>query len=443
MLRKTSLFLFILAFALTASAQEIWSLEKCINHAKLNNLNLKQAEIAISQSELTEKGNRMSRLPNLNASTNFGFQYGRNIDPTTNDFINTRLGFNNWSLDANLTAYNGGRISNSIKQSQFDVEAAKADAKNTFQSTALQIASAYLNVLLANEQVTIAEKALAQTNEQLDQMDKRIEAGTVPRADRLEILAQTARNEQTLITAQNTVDLNYLTLKNLLELEPDYDMQIESPGDVIAEPPSPEAYSLTTVYTQALNTQPSIKASEYRMKSAGLGVPIARANALPQVTIFASLDSRYSSVSNFPSDPYFDQLDKNFGQTIGAAVNIPIYNNHQTSINVENARLGIINSEVQYKQSKQQLKADVQTAIANAKAAETELAAAQKSLEAARAAYDNADKRHKLGAVNTLELTTAKTNLDTAELNLVRAKYDYVFRLKIIDFYLGRELKLK
>jgi outer membrane protein len=178
------------------------------------------------------------------------------------------------------------------------------------------------------------------------------------------------------------------------------------------------------------------------MKSAELGIPLAKVDALPRVVLFAGLDTRFSSISNFKNDPYFDQLDRNFGQTIGAQINIPIYNNHRTSIALENARLGIINSEVQNKQAKQKLKADVQNAIANARASRKELEAARTSVEAAKAAFENAEKRYKLGNINSLELTTAKTNLDTAELNLARAKYDYVFRTKIIDFYLGKELNL-
>jgi outer membrane protein len=442
MFRKTTMLLFALTLSVSGFAQEAWSLQKCITHARQNNLSLKQSEIAISQATLAEKGNRMNRLPSVNASTNFGFQYGRSVNPTTNDFINTRLGFNNWSLDANVVVYNGGRINNSIKQSQQDLIAAKEQANADFQNIALQMASSYLNVLLAKEQVTIAQKALGQTREQLTQIDKRIEAGVVPKADRLDIVAQIARNEQTLIQAENAVTINYLSLKNLLELEPDYDLVINIPENLMQVDESVNAYDLSTVYGQALTTQSSIKASEARMKSAELGIPLAKVDALPRVVLFAGLDTRFSSISNFKNDPYFDQLDRNFGQTIGAQINIPIYNNHRTSIAIENARLGIINSEVQNKQAKQQLKADVQNAIANARASRKELEAARTSVEAAKAAFENAEKRYKLGNINSLELTTAKTNLDTAELNLARAKYDYVFRTKIIDFYLGKELNL-
>ncbi len=443
MLRKsTFLMLLALTLSFTVSAQEAWSLQKCIDHARQNNLTLRQSQISISQAELTEKGSRMARLPSVNGRTSVGFNYGRGINPVTNDFINTRLGFNNWNLDASVVAYNGGAINNTIKQSQHNLVAAKEDANTQFQNISLQMASAYLNILLAKEQVNIAKKAIDQTREQLSIIDKRIEAGTVPKVDRLDIVAQIARNEQTLIQAENSVEINYLNLKNILELEPDYNLEIIIPDEIMQVETDISAQTLSSVYTQALNSQASIKASEARMQGAELGVPIAKADALPRVVIFGGLDTRYASASNFPSPSFGDQLDNNFGQTLGAQINIPIYNNHRTSINVERAKLDIINAEVQNRQVKQQLKADVQSAIANARAARLELTASETSLEAAQAAFDNSQKRYDLGAINTLELTTAKTNLDTAALNVARAKYDYVFRLKIIDFYLGKELKL-
>ena len=443
MLRKTTiLMLCALTLSCTVFAQEAWSLQKCISHAKQNNLSLRQSAIAVSQAELTEKGSRMARMPSVNANANFGFQYGRNIDPTTNDFVNSRIGFSNLGLNARATVYSGGAISNTIKQSQHDLVAAKEDANTQFQNIALQMASAYLNILLAKEQVTIAQRAIDQTEEQLSTIDKRISAGTVPKADRLDILAQIARNEQTLIQAENAVAINYLTLKNILELEPEYDLEIIIPENLMEVQENVDVTNLPTVFNQAMNTQASIKASEARMKSAELGIPIAKADLLPSVVLFAGIDTRYSNPSLFPADPYFTQLDDNLGQNLGVQINIPIYNRHATSINIERSRLDIINAEVQNKQAKQQLKADVQTAIANARAARLELTASQRSLEAAKAAFDNSQKRYDLGAINTLELTTAKTNLDTADLNVARAKYDYIFRLKIIDFYMGKNLNL-
>ena len=440
MIRNTILLVLLCLMGYSTQAQEVWSLQKCVEHAQKNNLNLRQSEIAVQQAVLDKKGAEYARYPDLNANVNGGFNFGRTIDPTTNDFRNQRIGNSRVSLSSGVTVYNGGRINNSIKQGQYNIEAAKADAKTMFNDIALQIASVYLNVLLSQEQVTIAQNQLAQTETQLTQTNKRIDAGVLPQNERLEIIAQQARNQQNLITAQNNVEINLINLKNLLELEPAVNLTVEVPTEVI--PSVEDIGSLDNLYTTALETQPSIKASELRMKSAELAIPIAKSLSLPRIDLFAQVNSNYASIPNFPNESYFKQLDNNLGQTLGAQVSIPIYNRHDAKIAQERAQLGVLNSEVSNRQAKQQLKADIQNAIAGARAAKAELEASQTALDASKASYNNAQKMYDLGAINTLEFTNSKTNLDTAELNVIRAKYDYVFRLKIIDFYLGKDLSI-
>ena len=440
-MRNTFLLILLCIICYNVQAQEVWSLQKCVEHAQKNNLNLRQSEIAIQQATLNNKEDRFARYPDLNARVNGGFNFGRTIDPTTNDFRNQRIGNSQVFLTSNVILYNGGRINNSIKKSNYEIEAAKADAKTMQNDIALQISSVYLNVLLAQEQVTIAQNQLKLTDTQLAQTDKRINAGVLPKNERLEILAQQARNQQNFITAQNNVAINLINLKNLLELEPAYDITVEVPADVI--PSAEEILSLEEIYTKALEAQPSIKASELRMESAQLDIPIAESLGLPRIDLFGQVNSNYANIPNFPNDGYFRQLDTNLGQTLGAQVSIPIYNANRTKLAVERARLGIINAEVQNKQAKQNLKADIQNAVASARAAKSALAASQGALDAAKASYNNAQKMYELGAINTLEFTNSKANLDTAELNVIQSKYDYVFRLKVIDFYLGKDLSIK
>ncbi len=440
MMRNTFLLTLLCIFCYNVQAQEVWSLRKCVEHAQKNNLNLRQSEIAIQQAVIDNKEDKFARYPNLNANINGGFNFGRTIDPTTNDFRNQRIGNSQVSLTSGMSVYSGGLIKNSIEKSTIEIEAAKADAETMQNDIALQISSVYLNVLLAQEQVAIAQNQLKITDTQLAQTDKRINAGVLPKNERLEILAQQARNQQNLITAQNNVAINLVNLKNLLELEPAQDIRVEVPADVI--PSVEEILSLEEIYVQALDAQPSIKASELRMESAQLDIPIAESLGLPQIDLFAQVNSNYASIPNFPNPSYFTQLDNNLGQTLGARLSIPIYNASRTKLAVERARLRIINAEVQNQQAKQALKADIQNAIASARAAKSQLAANQTALDAAKVSYNNAQKMYELGAINTLEFTNSKGNLDAAELNVIQSKYDYVFRLKIIDFYLGKDLSI-
>jgi outer membrane protein len=241
---------------------------------------------------------------------------------------------------------------------------------------------------------------------------------------------------------------------------------------------APQNLTLTPLYTTALDNQPNIRAADFRIKSAEEGIYIAKSAYWPSVSFGVNLNSYYSTAFKLPNSAtriveppipvridgenrllqfvgdtlnipgdirtvkYLDQIDQNFGQSVGLSINIPIYQNGRVRLGVERARLNVLNAQLQQNQTRQQLKNDIQTAIANARAARKQLDAAQKTFDATRIAFENTEKRHQLGAVNTLDFTTARNNLDISENDLTVAKYDYLFRLKILDFYEGKPLKM-
>lgn len=462
-----------LLFVGSVQAQQDWSLQKCIEYAKENSLTLKQAKYSAQLSALTDKQNRLTRMPNVNASSSYGYQFGLGIDPTSNTLKNQRIGFNNIGLNANMPLYQGGQINNTIKQGSYDLKAAEADAAVAFNNMALNIANAYLQILMAEEQLVNAEKRLELSNEQLDQTDKMIRAGTLPENDRLEILAQMARDEQTIVQSQNTIDINYLNLKEFMQLDPNTDIAVVLPDIDLINVENPDNYTFRQMYSTAVNTQPQVIRDEMSLKSAETGVDIARAGRLPSLVLFGGVDTRWSSASmrqtgaidgftdidilfdqmpvtvGFPTSTpiledakYFNQLKDNFGQQVGLSLNVPIYNNGRNQINIERAQVNILNAKLQSDLTKQQLKIDVQNALASARAAHRTLEASAKTVDAATAAFQNAEKQYELGAINTFQYTTARNSLDRAEIDATVAKYDYLFRLKIIDFYLGKEIKI-
>lgn len=438
----TLLILPLLALAtITFSQSGPWTLEQCVNYAMDNSLTIKRARNAIELASVNDLGNRMQRLPSINASSSYNFSFGRSLNPVTNDFENTQFSGGSTSLNGGILLYGGGVINNSIKQGKADLNAAQFDAQAAANDIALQVAGAYLNILLAEEQVANAQKQLEQSTTQLEQTDRLIRAGSLPPNDRLDFVAQAALNEQAIIEAQNLVTINYLTLKQLLELDPNQELRIVKPDVVIPDDANPEIYTLEQVYSTALGTQPQIKADEFRLQSAALQERIARSQGLPRLSLGGSLGTNYSDRVGEAID-FFDQFKNNFGQSFGFSLSVPIYNNHNVSVNIERAKVNMANTELTNLQNKQLLKADVQRAIADARAAKESYEAGQRSVEAAQAAFDNAQKRFDLGAINTLEYSTASNNLDRAQLTLIQAKYQYLFNLKVVDFYLGREIKL-
>ncbi len=486
MLKKILLAFIALTFTITSQAQERWSLEKCIQYAQQNNLDLKQAGIVVRNAQLTEKGNSQARYPNLNAGASGGVQFGRTVDPVTNAFNTSSLGYNSLTLTAGITIFEGGRIKNNLEQSKVDIAAAQANADQSANDIALNVATAYLLVLFNEDQLENANFRISLTQTQLDQTNRLIRAGTRPESDRLDIEAQLATDEQNQVGRQNDLEISLLNLKQLLQLQPDYNLRIERPTIKFPEESDVETFMLKSIYEKALTNQPSIKAGELNRRSAELGIKIAKANKMPRLTAFAQLNSNFSSLApdtdtdirGYKVDPvfgpspisavsingmpstiqsteqvvvnqpefftqrYFNQLTANFGQQIGLSLNIPIYNNSQTDIAMERAELNMKSTELNNNIVKQRLKQDIQRAIADAKAAKKALDASQKSVDALKLAYENTEKRFKLGAVNTFQFTTSKNNWDQAKVNLIVSKYDYLFKLKVVDFYQGNKITL-
>ena len=477
MLKKITLTLFILAVFVEANtAQEIWSLEKCIDYAYQNSINAKRAEIGVKSAELTEKGNKWSRYPDLSLSGNYNLSFGKTVDPTNNSFTTKSIGSNSFTVSSSAILYNGNRINNTIKQSKLDTKAARADAQQIERDLALSVATAYLNVLLAKEQLSNSKQRLVQTQSQLVQTDRLIKAGTRPESDRYEILAQIARDEQLIVSRENSIVQGFLTLKQLLLLEPDYDLDLIVPNIAnVSNTDNLDQVTLLSTYNTAVNNQPRIQAGNFRLQSAEKAVSIAKAGWYPTISLFGQLDSRFSTrgqsldkvtpffntipallngnipvsittrefSTSFKDTPYFKQLEDNLGYAFGVSLSMPIYQNGRTSIAVEKARLNILSTQLQNSETRQTLKSEIQQAISNANAAKKTFASSEKTVNANRIAFSNTEKRYQLGAVNTFEYTTAKNTLDQSEIDYTLAKYEYVFRLKIVDYYLGKKLTLK
>ena len=471
--RITNIALSLLFVVGSVSAQETWSLEKCVQYAQENNLSIQQAGFGVKQAELAERESKNARLPNVNGILNGDLDFGRTINPVTNTFSNETRASNSLGISAGVTLYNGNRIKNTIRQSQFDAAATRADQKQMQTNIALQVAASYLQILFSYEQLANAQKRLEQTQAQLEQTDKLIQAGTLPRADRLEILANIARDEQAIVTQENGLELNYLTLKQLLQLEPDAELVVEQPT-ITTPRTEPEAFVLKDIYNKAYNNQPMIRAGEMRLKSSEIGIDIAKSLRLPSLSANANINSFWSdkaqtftnprdifipnsviidgvpsiletsqTVGDFEKTKYFKQISNNFGQGIGLTLQVPIYNADRTNIAIERAQLGILNQKVTNAQNEQQLKADIQQDIANAKAAKKQFEAADKTVNALQEAYKNTEKRYQLGAINTFEYTTAKNTLDQAQVELIIAKYNFLYTVKVVDFYEGEKLSLK
>lgn len=453
-----------------------WTLERCVQYAADNNLQIKQLENQVEFSKLTLQGNKLSRLPNINGSAGAGVQLGRTIDPTTNEFVQQNIGFNSYSLSAGVTLFNGNRINNSIRQGKLDVQAAELEARDMANNIGLNVANSYLTILLLREQLANARAQLQLTDDQLEQTDAAINAGSMPESQRWDLVAQQAANQRSIVDLENQLTTSLVSLQLLLELDPSEDFNVITPDLEVSQRDLTEAYTFEEVYLTASTTQPVLKAAELRRSSAEIGKDIARAGFYPTVSLFGSLSTNSSSVArtaeftgetelgsevpvvvggipttiasfnpivNFSDQPYFDQLNQNFGQSISLSVNIPIYSQGRNKIAVQQAEISRLNTDIQYQQAVNTLQNNVQLALTDLRGARQSYEAAQVSLDAAQQAYEVAKRRFDLGASNNLELFTATNRLDQARIELTRSKFQLLFNQQVIQFYLGNRLTLE
>jgi outer membrane protein len=471
----------------TANAQEKWTLLKCVEYAWQHNISIKQQEILASVSALNQQQAKNSVYPNANFSTNTGLQFGRSVDPTTNQFTTTQLLFQGFNLNADVVIFNWHRTKNNILAADYSVKAAKADVEKTKNDIALLVATSFLQALLNREQIGVVEVQFQQTRNQLEATRRRVAAGSLPELNAVELEAQLARDSTSIITARATAALSLLSLKALLSLDAAAPFDIDVPPveriplETVAELQPDHVFNL------AIKNQPAQKANLLRMQLLQTNVKVAKAAMYPSISAFVGLGTNfanpfkkitgYNFVGYNPVNPlapvvnvggtnyflqepqvevtqgtksfgelwqgYSTQLDNNFRQNFGVAINIPIFNNggaaktayKRSKLDVEGAALTIQQADLQLKQ-------DIYQAYTNAIAALERYNSSVVTVQASQKSYDFASKRHEVGLLGTFELITSQNNLSKAKMDKLLAQYEYVFRMKVLEFYKGQGLKL-
>lgn len=467
--------LFVSAFR--ATAQEKWSFERCVAFALEHNLTIKQSELQKRLAALTYKQNQLSQLPTVNGGVDAGYNFGRSINPTTNSFDNTALFSSGLSLSAGANLFNFMRVQNNIKGSRYQAEANSVLLEKARNDIAFNIANSFLQILLANEQVKISESQVSLSTSQLDNTKKLVAAGSVPESNQADLEAQLARDSSTLVTARNNAVVAVLQMKAILNLDFNIPFEPEIPGNIKNTPvldlsqTAPEM-----VFSAALSTQPQTQADKLQVQASERYLQAAKAAQYPSLRINGSLGTNYASTSleafgspilngvdtialvdvggtkygvyqpnytiNTRKTPLGTQINNNFRQYIGVTLSIPILNGWQNRSAVLRAKIDVQNQELTQAVNRQQLRQDVYTAHANAVAALQKMHAAESTEVASQKAYDFATKRYNVGLMNSVEYITTQTNLFKAQVDRVSALYDYIFKIKLLEFYRDQKITL-
>lgn len=444
MIKYSTIFSLLLLPFLGICQNEVWTLEKCISHAEKQSLAIQESQIGVQQAELALAQDKRNRYPNLNANTGINYNLGRFVNPVTNEFVTTNLLSNSVGLSSGLTIYNGGRLQKTIEKSTLQRAISEKNLAQTQQDISLDIATAYLNILLAIERDNNAKQVLSESERQLERTNKLIQIGSLPEADKYEFEAQVARNEQAAVATENGVDQAYLSLKILLQIPAEQDFTIEQPEIPV---PSPESLTLqpyNTIVQKALANQPNVQAGKLQLESAALDIELAKVGKLPSVDLSVSSGTNYVNIAQATGGSgYFGQLNENLNGSVGFFVRVPIYDKGATNTAIEQAKLAQLSQQISNRRIIQNVETQVQQAFADAKAAAKQFQAAEKTLNASQKAFDNTQKRYDLGSATIFEFNTSRNSLSQAESSYIIAKYDYIFKLKILDFYQGKQITLK
>ncbi|MBL4655659.1 MAG: TolC family protein [Bacteroidia bacterium] len=420
------------------AGQELWTLEKCIEHATKENLNVKQS---LLQKYLARRNFVISKskfFPIVNASVNTGYNWGRNFDSNTFLFTNDRTSSSGVTISSSIDIFNGFSKLNTLRKSKESYDLSGYAYKKAINDISLQIASAYIKILFDMEQLENAQKQIKVTILQYERIEKLVKAGNLPKGDLYNLEAQKASEELAIINAQNTLDNDYLSLIQLLDISSGQDFKIEKPT---IESVSSEKYPINVdmIFNEAKDSLPEIRIAESNLQIARLNSKIAVGNYFPSLSGSGAI--RSSSSSEF-SESINQQIDDNRRDYLGLTLSIPIFNNLQTSEAAAAAQFDVKSKEIDLEMAYNGLYKTIQKAYQEMLSAQKKYEATKNQKKALDEAFKYSQQKYDVGMVNSYDFADAKNKLRKAESDLLSAKYDFIFKTKVLDFYRGKPLTL-
>lgn len=450
-----------------ANGQTHYTLKQCIETAIQNNLDVRQSDIQSKNNEIQYQQARLNRLPNLNASVGHGINQGRSIDPFTNSYVNTQLGYGNYGVSAGVTLFNGGALSNAVVRDRFYMEAAHNDFQQAKDNLTIDVILGYLTVL-SNEDIvqqTINQTVLSKS--QVERLKVLNRDGSIPPSQLSDLQGQYAGEELAVINAKNALQTSKLNLSRLMNISYDNQMTLEkiNPNQLRLYTENPDE-----VFQQALKSFAGIKAADLRFKGAEKAVDVARGQLWPSLRFGVNVNTNYSSAaqsssilssgtvassdfvsiagSQYPvmrqtntysseTIPYTRQLTGNFFSSLGLTLNIPVFNGMEQRNRIKLAKLNVKNNEVVAKTAKTQLEQSIDLAYINLQTSLERCQTLEQQVEAFKVSFQAAEVRFNEGVGNSIDYLTAKNNFDRANIQLITAQYDAVLRANILDFYKG------
>jgi outer membrane protein len=439
----------LLSSSILISAQETWSLQRCIDYALENNIQIKLQGLSVDYQKNQLNQAKSDRLPNLNGQIGNNYNYGRSLT-YANTYENTNSVSLSGYLGTEITIWKGFQLKNVILQKDLDLQATVQELQKAKDDLILNIAAMYLEILFAEELSGIDESQMGVTRQQIERTKKLVDAGSLARGSLLEVEAQLAREELQLVNDQNRTQLAYLGLYQFLELPMAESFKIEIP--VLPDLHTGNInFNSLAIFKNAVLTRPEILASQMRVESAKRQLDYAKGSRYPSLNFGANFYDNFNDnyrrmINNNPLDleviPFSNQLKNNKRYGFGFTLNIPVFNRFQIKNGVSNAELQVADYEYRLQSARNLLQKDIEQAYTNALAALKKYISSEKAVNSSMEAFRYAEEKFSVGMVTTVEYNQIKNNLTAAQSQLSQAKYEYIFRSKILDFYNGVPIKL-
>lgn len=476
-MKSTKIALIVLlfaTFAFSSKAQKEWSLEECINYAIANNIQVKRQELSANASEKTYLQSKMEILPSVNANGQHYLNSGKAIDYETYSYVNESFQGGSISLSSEVNLFSGLQTFNTIRKNKLDLMVQLEGVEKVKNDITLNVATAYLQILLSKELYNNAKQQLEITMVQVDKTKKLVEIGNAAKGSLLQIEAQAAGEKAALIEVENNLKIAYLNLSQLLNLETTEGFEIKTPESLELVLTN-EFADINTIYTDALEVLPEIKSAEYGLQSSERSLAIAYGNISPSLSLGYQYSTRYNeltkkaegsslpTVSTFPigetaggeevygyisntnyasSYPYMDQLADNASNVIYLALRVPLFNKWRTATTISQSKIMLNDSKLTLDLQKQNLYKSIQQASTQATGALERYKANTQAVESMEEAFRYTEQKYQVGLVDILEYKTAKNSLIKAKSDALQAKYEFIFRSKILDFYRGEQIVL-
>lgn len=422
--------------------QESWSLEKCINYAVDHNIQIKQQTLQTKVQKNNYDQSKLNLLPVINGSVSHDYSFGRALDQNSYEFYNQTVLSDYFYLGGRTNLFNGLQNFNNIQRSKYELLAGEQDLQKIRDNISLAVAVAYLQILLNKELVTATENQLNITNQQIEKTRKMVDAGSVARGNLLQIEAQAAQEELSLINMKNQLDISYLNLTQLLELGSPAGFEIEVPEINVGQNVFITG-NIDEIYNLAAQARPEIRSSQLKLEASRYDLKIAKGARSPSLSLSHTFGTRYSYINDVEGLlPFKDQLKNNKSYGLGISLSIPVLNGWQVNKNIANSKLAVENSQYSLEGTKKQLYKDIQQAYTDAAAALKKYNASGKAVSSMEESFRYTEQKFNVGMLTPVDYNASKTQLLNAQSDMAQAKYEFIFKTKVLDFYRGIPLNL-